>query len=104
MNAATASPTGSSGGAVPAGSLADRAARSRPVVPPWTPPDYMTLALSRLRSTMPPVETVTFRAGCPACGAECEWEEHREDTRLCVAVSCSCDASAAERLSERAAS
>lgn len=87
MNAPTAP---SAGGGLPTGTVQERYARSRPVMPPWTPPDYMTLALSRLRSTAPPVETVAFTALCPACGLECEWVEHREDTRCCVSVSCLC--------------
>ena len=55
----------------------------------WTPPDYLALALSRLRATQQ-TESITFTAQCPSCGSDCEWTEEREDTRLVVSVTCSC--------------
>ena len=64
------------------------APRTRPT-PAWTPPDYLALALSRLRAAQP-VEAVTFTAACPSCGEECEWTNEREDTRLLVSVTCGC--------------
>ncbi len=64
--------------------------RTRPT-PAWTPPDYLALALSRLRATQP-VEAVSFTAPCPACGDNCEWAEEREDTRLLISLTCGCAA------------
>jgi hypothetical protein len=98
MNAA-AVPTGAVSAAAPGGTSPERPALSRPPTPQWGPPDYMTLALSRLRGIVPPVETVPFTAACPACGNDCEWVEHREDTRMCVTIHCACreDAIPAQR-------
>ena len=42
----------------------------------------------RARSAQP--DAVVFTASCPACGADCEWSEQREDTRLRTVVSCPC--------------
>ena len=35
-------------------------------------------------------DAVVFTAPCPACGADCDWTEQRDDTRLHASVSCSC--------------
>jgi hypothetical protein len=42
----------------------------------------------RARAAQP--DAVVFTAPCPACGADCNWTEHREDTRLRALVSCPC--------------
>jgi len=83
---APAAPTGPGTLASPAAGVPVPRTRSTPA---WTPPDYLALALSRLRAAQP-VESVTFTADCPSCGRDCQWSEQREDTRLIVAVTCSC--------------
>jgi hypothetical protein len=35
-------------------------------------------------------DAVVFTAPCPACGADCDWTEQREDTRLHAVVTCPC--------------
>ena len=51
------------------------------------------LALGRAKMRGPvPVDVITFRAGCPACGRDCEWIQQREDTRLRSDPSCPCAA------------
>jgi hypothetical protein len=37
-----------------------------------------------------PSESVTFLALCPACRAECTWEQERRETRLSSRVHCPC--------------
>lgn len=44
--------------------------------------------LLRARAAQP--DAVVFTAPCPACGADCDWTEQREDTRLRAVVSCPC--------------
>jgi hypothetical protein len=61
---------------VPAPRL-EPAASGRPGVP-----------VVRSRAAQP--DAVVFTAPCPACGADCDWTEQREDTRLRAAISCPC--------------
>lgn len=35
-------------------------------------------------------DAIVFTAPCPACGADCDWTEQREDTRLRATVNCAC--------------
>lgn len=42
------------------------------------------------RPRRPASDAVTFTAPCPRCGLDCDWDEHREDTRTRVAVGCPC--------------
>lgn len=68
---------------------------------PLTPPTALPAPrIGDARLWLPPVrqpgavepDVVVFTAPCPACGADAEWVEHREDTRLRAAVSCPCEA------------
>jgi hypothetical protein len=51
-------------------------------------PGQLGLPVLRSRGAQP--DAVVFTAPCPACGADCDWTEHREDTRLRAVVSCPC--------------
>ena len=46
--------------------------------------------LPGVRARMAQPDAVVFTAPCPACGADCDWTEQREDTRLRTTVACSC--------------
>ena len=36
------------------------------------------------------IDAVVFTARCPACGADCQWTEEREDTRIRAIIDCTC--------------
>jgi hypothetical protein len=60
---------------------------------PMTRSPLARLALGRARMRGPvPVDMITFRACCPACGRDCDWIQQREDTRLRSDPGCSCAA------------
>ncbi|HEX2804910.1 MAG TPA: hypothetical protein VHN80_01900 [Kineosporiaceae bacterium] len=60
---------------------------------PMTGSPLARLVLGRARMRGPlPVDVITFRALCPACGSDCEWIQQREDTRLRSDPSCPCAA------------
>ena len=65
-------------------------AAERPSVPAprHAPAARYSPAAARARVAQP--DAVVFTAPCPACGADCDWTEQREDTRLTTAVTCSC--------------
>ena len=42
---------------------------------------------SRLRAALA-TDVVTFDALCPACGADAEWVQEREDTRIRTVITC----------------
>jgi hypothetical protein len=46
--------------------------------------------LPGVRARIAQPDAVVFTAPCPACGADCDWTEQREDTRLRTVVTCSC--------------
>lgn len=43
-----------------------------------------------VRTRVAQPDAIVFTAPCPACGADCDWTEQREDTRLTTSVTCSC--------------
>jgi hypothetical protein len=49
----------------------------------------MALARARMRAVIP-LDAVTFVAACPACGADCEWTQEREETRVRSYQNCPC--------------
>jgi hypothetical protein len=49
----------------------------------------MALARARMRVVVP-IDVVTFVAACPACGADCEWIQEREETRVRSYQDCPC--------------
>jgi hypothetical protein len=49
----------------------------------------MALARARMR-TVVPLDFVQFVAACPACGADCEWTQEREETRVRSYQNCPC--------------
>jgi hypothetical protein len=51
-------------------------------------PTRAGIPLARARVSQP--DAIVFTAPCPACGADCDWTEQREDTRLRAVVSCPC--------------
>jgi hypothetical protein len=53
-------------------------------------PDSRPVGLPGARTRVAQPDAVVFTAPCPACGADCDWTEQREDTRLRTAVSCAC--------------
>ena len=53
-------------------------------------PDARPFGLPGARTRVAQPDAVVFTAPCPACGADCDWTEQREDTRVRTAVSCSC--------------
>jgi hypothetical protein len=46
--------------------------------------------LPGVRTRIAQPDAVVFTAPCPACGADCDWTEQREDTRLRAVVGCPC--------------
>jgi hypothetical protein len=52
--------------------------------------DARPYGLPGARSRVAQLDAVVFTAACPACGADCDWTEQREDTRVRTAVGCSC--------------
>jgi hypothetical protein len=67
-------------------------AHERPTVPAPRPEpaDAARPGLPIVRSRAAQPDAVVFTAPCPACGADCDWTEQREDTRLRAVVSCPC--------------
>jgi len=69
-----------------------RVEEARPTVPAQrpepTPSGRPGLPGVRARTAQP--DAVVFTAPCPACGADCDWTEQREDTRLHAVVTCPC--------------
>jgi hypothetical protein len=67
-------------------------ARERPGVPAPRPEpaDSPRAGPAMVRSRATQQDAVVFTAPCPACGADCDWTEQREDTRLRTVVSCPC--------------
>lgn len=52
-------------------------------------------ARARSRYRRPPtphLDAVVFTARCPACGADSQWSQQRDDTRLTTLVDCRCHA------------
>jgi hypothetical protein len=49
----------------------------------------MALARARMRTVIP-LDVVTFTAACPACGADCEWTQEREETQVRSYQNCRC--------------
>jgi hypothetical protein len=66
------------------------AAPERPTLPAPRP-EARPYGLPGGRTRIAQPDAVVFTAPCPACGADCDWTEQREDTRLRTTVSCSCD-------------
>ena len=58
---------------------------------PRDPLESARLALARaMLYGAAPLDQVTFRAGCPACGADCDWYQCRVETRLQIRIDCDC--------------
>jgi hypothetical protein len=55
-------------------------------VPPLT---RMILQRARLRCILPS-DVVVFTAACPTCGADREWTQTRQETRVITDISCDC--------------
>jgi len=79
--------------------LPDAPAESLPTPlpsPPRQGQNRVPYSLERSRQAVPygvPAithERISFTAACPACGADAEWVEVREDTRVRCAVHCAC--------------
>jgi hypothetical protein len=71
--------------------LSPRDAPERPSLPAPRP-DSRPYGLPGARTRVAQLDAVVFTAPCPACGADCDWTEQREDTRMRTAVDCSsCD-------------
>jgi len=49
----------------------------------------MVLARARGRAESA-LDVVRFTAACPACGADCEWRQERQDTRVRSTMDCPC--------------
>jgi len=54
-----------------------------------TPLARMVLARARGRAESA-LDVVRFTAACPACGADCEWRQERQDTRVRSTMDCPC--------------
>jgi len=82
---------------VPVQQTAPRAEDLRTAVAPGRPslpaprPEARPYGLPGARARVAQPDAVVFTAPCPACGADCDWTEQREDTRLRTSVGCSCD-------------
>jgi hypothetical protein len=64
-------------------------APERPILPAPRP-DARPYGLPGSRTRVAQPDAIVFTAACPACGADCDWTEQREDTRVRTAVGCSC--------------
>lgn len=81
--------------------LADRTGGVQPFAAPRQPASgyvlsplaKMALARARMRAVVP-VDVITFVAACPACGADCEWTQEREETRVRSYQNCPCNPAA----------
>jgi hypothetical protein len=61
----------------------------RPALPAPRP-EARPYGLPGARTRVAQPDAIVFTAPCPACGADCDWTEQREDTRLRATVTCSC--------------
>ena len=62
----------------------------RAAVPAQRPEFTGRHGLPAVRTRVAQPDAVVFTAACPACGADCDWTEQREDTRMRTTVTCSC--------------
>jgi len=75
--------------AAPAPTALVPAQRAAPAHEVDTPLARMALARARGRVESA-LDVVRFTAACPACGADCQWRQERQDTRLRSSTDCRC--------------
>lgn len=67
----------------------ERPVPAHPPEPVAAPLAHLMLARARRRVPLP-LDVISFVAACPACAADCEWTQIRQETRVRSTMDCPC--------------